>query len=119
MRALAEGVGAWAIPWPCVHEFIGKTTNPRIFKRPSTLAQAFDQLRAWAESTSFQFLGERPAHMEQLYDLMHASRLAGPAVHDARIAAICLQHGVSELWTADRDFSRFPSLKTRNPLVAG
>ncbi len=39
------------------------------------------------------------------------------AVHDARIAAICLAHGVSELWTADRDFSRFPELKARNPLV--
>jgi predicted nucleic acid-binding protein len=38
-------------------------------------------------------------------------------VHDARIVAICLHHGVSELWTADRDFSRFPSLKTRNPLT--
>jgi predicted nucleic acid-binding protein len=39
------------------------------------------------------------------------------AIHDARIAAICLQHGVSELWTADRDFSRFPKVKVRNPLV--
>jgi hypothetical protein len=40
-------------------------------------------------------------------------------VHDARIAALCLQHGVSELLTADRDFSRFPALRTRNPLVWG
>jgi predicted nucleic acid-binding protein len=39
-------------------------------------------------------------------------------VHDARIAALCLQHGVRELWSADRDFNRFPALRTRNPLVA-
>ena len=38
-------------------------------------------------------------------------------VHDARIAALCLSHGVRELWSADRDFSRFPALRTRNPLV--
>jgi predicted nucleic acid-binding protein len=38
-------------------------------------------------------------------------------VHDARIAALCLSHGVCELWSADRDFSRFPALRTRNPLV--
>jgi hypothetical protein len=38
-------------------------------------------------------------------------------VHDARIAACCLRHGVTELWTADRDFSRYPALFTRNPLV--
>ena len=27
------------------------------------------------------------------------------------------QHGVRELWTADRNFSVFPKLKTRNPMV--
>jgi predicted nucleic acid-binding protein len=37
---------------------------------------------------------------------------------DTRIAALCLAHGVRELWTADRDFTRYPSLKIRNPLIA-
>jgi predicted nucleic acid-binding protein len=44
-------------------------------------------------------------------------KATGPKVHDARVAALCLQHGASELWTIDRDFSRFPGLKLRNPLV--
>jgi uncharacterized protein len=30
---------------------------------------------------------------------------------------LCLNHGVSRLWTADRDFSRFPGLATSNPLI--
>jgi predicted nucleic acid-binding protein len=47
-----------------------------------------------------------------------AARVAGPLVHDARVAALCALHGVSELWTADRDFGRFARLTTRNPLVA-
>jgi uncharacterized protein len=46
-----------------------------------------------------------------------AGRVTGAKVRDARIAALCLCHGVSELWSADRDFSRFPELATRNPLV--
>lgn len=41
----------------------------------------------------------------------------GALIHDARIAACCLTGGVGELWTVDRDFSRFPALKTRNPLI--
>jgi predicted nucleic acid-binding protein len=49
--------------------------------------------------------------------LLSVGRVTGAKVHDARIAALCLSHGVSELWSADRDFSRFPDLKTRNPLV--
>jgi uncharacterized protein len=44
--------------------------------------------------------------------------IKGPRIHVARIAALCLHHGVRELWTADRDFSLFPQLTTRNPLVA-
>jgi uncharacterized protein len=47
-----------------------------------------------------------------------SSRVAGPQVHDARIAALCGLHGVEELWTADRDFGCFPALKVHNPLVA-
>ena len=46
-------------------------------------------------------------------------RSAGPAVHDARIAALCLQHGVRELWSADRDFGRYPALRVVNPLLKG
>jgi hypothetical protein len=28
-----------------------------------------------------------------------------------------IDYGVRQFWSADREFSRFPSLKTRNPLV--
>jgi hypothetical protein len=41
----------------------------------------------------------------------------GGAVHDARIAAICIAHGIEELWTSDRDFARFPDLRIRDPLI--
>ena len=38
-------------------------------------------------------------------------------MHDARIAALCLHHGVTLLWSFDRDFSRFPGLKLSNPTL--
>lgn len=63
-------------------------------------------------------LGETDGHWETLQRLVRAGRVTGPLVHDARVAAICLDHAVDELWAADRDFSRFPALRTRNPLVA-
>ena len=49
--------------------------------------------------------------------LMERADLAGGGVHDARIAAICLEHSVDELWTSDRDFARFPDLRIRDPLI--
>lgn len=107
----------WALPWPCLHEFFCAVTHQRIFKPPTPQAQAFEQIDAWLQSPSLVLLTESPAHWPTLKALLQRAKTIGPAVHDARIAALCLQHGVSEFWSADRDFSRFPSLRVVNPLV--
>jgi predicted nucleic acid-binding protein len=79
-------------------------------------AQALDQIDAWIEGGAVQ-IGEASDHLERLRQLVTEGRVVDGMVHDAKIAAICLCHGISELWTVDRDFSRFPALRTRNPLV--
>ena len=116
VRDLAQGTQPWAIPWPCVHEFFSIATHPRVYDPPSTTAQACAQLSAWLESPSLVLLGEGSTHWGTLRALVTDGKVAGPLVHDARIAALCLASGVTELWTLNRDFSRFPALKTRNPL---
>jgi toxin-antitoxin system PIN domain toxin len=116
LAELAEGRAAWAIPWPCVHEFLAIVTHPRIFDPPSPLAKALGQVEAWLESPTLALLGEAEDHWPVLRRLLEAGRVSGPRVHDARIATLCLSHGVRELWSADRDFSRFPDLPVRNPL---
>ncbi|RPJ70922.1 MAG: PIN domain-containing protein [Acidobacteria bacterium] len=117
VKELAEGRAPWAIPWPCIHEFLAIVTHPRIFLPPTPRARAIDQVSAWLESPSLVLLAETADYWELLRSLLEAGRIAGPQVHEARIAALCLHHGVQELWTADRDFSRFPRLTVRNPLV--
>lgn len=117
VRGLAEGRAAWAIPWPCLHEFLAVVTHPRIYTPPTTSAQATGQVDAWMESPALVVLGEPRDHWSILRRLLVAEKVSGPLVHDARVAAICIGHGVRELLTADRDFSRFSSLVTRNPLV--
>jgi uncharacterized protein len=117
VRDLVEGRNAWALPWPCVHEFFAIATHPRIYAPPSTAAQALRQIDAWLGSPSLFLLAEGPDYVEELKRSIVGGHIVGPRVHDARIAALCLQHGVRELLTFDRDFSRFPAVKTRNPLV--
>jgi uncharacterized protein len=118
VRALAEGSAQWAIPWPCVHEFYAVVTNRRIFRKPSPPEQAWRQLDAWFGSPRLRLLAEAHNHAEQLRALTLAAGVIGAQVHDARIAALCLEHGVSELLTLDRDFSRFPQLATRSLISA-
>lgn len=117
LTELAEGRAAWAIPWPCIHEFLAITTHPSIFKPPTPLPLALDQVEAWLESPSLVMLGEDEGYWDTLKAQLTGSRVVGPRVHDARIAALCRRHQVRELWTADRDFSRFPDVPASNPLV--
>jgi toxin-antitoxin system PIN domain toxin len=104
-----------AIPWPCIHEFLAITTHPRIFNPPSTPADAHLAVTQLIHQHNVALIGEPKDHFDLLFDLLK-DKFKGPRVHDARIAAICIGHGVSELWSADRDFERFPALRTFNPL---
>lgn len=117
VAALAEGRVPWAIPWPCLHEFFAIVTHPRIYKPPTPIPLAIDQVEAWLESPSLVLVGETDGYWPSLKALLERGRIEGAQVHDARIAALCLLHGVDELWSVDRDFSRFPELAVRNPLV--
>ena len=119
VRELAEGKAAWALPWPCLHEFLAIVTHPGIYAPPSTLEQACDQVEAWLESPTLVLLGETTEHWAVLRRQLTAGAITGPMVHDARVAAICAAHGIRELLGSDRDFSRFPELRVVNPLVAG
>jgi uncharacterized protein len=119
VRSLAEGTAAWAIPWACLHEFLAIVTHPRIYKPPTPIDHAVAQVDAWLESPSLVVLGEAESHWRTLRESILAGKIGGPPVHDARPAAVCASHGVRTLWTADRDFSRFPALNAVNPLVAG
>ena len=119
VTGLAEGAAQWGIPWPCLHELLAVVTHPRIYSPPTPLEQAIDQVDAWLESPSLALLAEDEGYWTRLRALALAGKILGPKVHDARVAAICLQHGVAELWTIDRDFSRFLGLKVRNPLRPG
>lgn len=116
LRACAEGAEPWAIFTSCAHEFLAVVTNPRIWKTPTPMSAALDELSAWRRSPSLIILSEEAGYWPVLERLLLASKVTGARVHDARIAALAIFHGVDELLTADRDFSRFASLRTRNPL---
>ncbi|MFW6051318.1 MAG: type II toxin-antitoxin system VapC family toxin [Myxococcota bacterium] len=118
LDALGRLAGAtWAIPWPCVHEFMAIATHPRIFDPPSPLKDAIACAEGWLETPSLRLLAETEGYWSTLRELVGSAGVVGPRVHDARIAALCVHHGVDTLWSADRDFSRFPRLNVRNPLV--
>jgi uncharacterized protein len=117
IEELAEGRAPWVIPWPCIHEFLAIVTHPKIFNPPTPLETALDQVEAWRQSPSLFLLSEAEGYWDILRPALQVGRIVGPQIHDARVAALCQVHGIQELWSADRDFGRFPGLTVRNPLV--
>lgn len=114
---LASAGEPWAIPWPSVHEYLTVVTSRRIFIKPSHAEMALAFIQALMDSPTLTLIGETHLHWSELQTLVVGSGVAGARIHEARIAAICLEHGVSELWSADRDYGRFPALMVTNPLV--
>lgn len=112
---LAEGEAPWALPWPCIYEFLRVVTHHRVFQPPTPPAAAIEDLVSLLDSPSLSLLGEGPSHVGHFRHTVLAGEATGNLVHDAHIAALLREHGVREFLTADRDFARFPGLKVRNP----
>jgi uncharacterized protein len=118
LRAMAEGSQPWAVPWPCLYEFFSVVTNTKIWRdSASTPTQAWRQIEAWLGSPSVRLLAETPEFTRVLARFLDRPRVRGGVAHDARVAALCVAHGVEALLTRDRDFSLFGELRTRNPLA--
>ena len=117
MAELIEGTPAWAIPWHCLIEFLGVVTHPALYRPPTALDQALRQIDAWLRSPSLALLTETAGFFATLQAVAGAADVIGPRIHDARIAALCIHHGITTLYSADRDFSRFRGLRTENPLA--
>jgi len=114
IAALASAGSGWAIPWPCIHEFFAVVTNRKLGAPPSRVEAAKNQISEWMRSPTLHLLAETRAHWATLESLIAAGKVTGGLVHDAKIAALCLDHGVSQFVTLDRDFSRFPGLRVRS-----
>ena len=116
ITAAVGGPASVGLPWPVVHEFLAVVTHPRIYREPATPAQALAAVSTLIEA-GVTLLGEGANHFSVLSELLEVGQVSGPRIHDARIAAICLSHGVDVLWSADRDFTWFSQLRVVNPLT--
>lgn len=115
LRSLAEGSRPWALPVFCVGEFLRVATHPRVMSRPSTMAVAWKAIAGLLESPTLRVLTPGSRFLPILSEILEEGGVSGNLVFDAQIAALCLEHGVSRLLTADSDFKRFRQLQIVHP----
>ena len=115
LERLAGGRESWALPWPCVYEFLRVVTNAAAFKTPWPPEQALAEAGKILAAPRLQLLAETSAHPRIMASVVQQAQCRGNLMHDAHIWALCLEHGVAELWSGDHDFHRFQGLRLRNP----
>ena len=85
-------------------------TNPRIYDRPLSVADALDQLDEWIYLSSTAVIAPTGRHRTILRSLIEAAGTAANLTSDAHLAALAIEHGAT-LATFDGDFHRFNELK--------
>ncbi len=116
VNALLEGPEWVVLPWVTLWAFVRIATNPRIFLRPLTAAEAFSIVREWIAMPRIRVLTPGERHVEILERLITEHRAAGSLVSDAVLAALALEYG-AVVASTDQDFSRFTGVKWLNPLA--
>lgn len=105
------------ISWVTILAFLRISTHPRVLQRPLSVAESTTVVSEWLERPMVTVLNPGERHWEILRDLMAKGQAQGPLIMDAHLAALAIEHG-AVVATTDRDFTRFPGLRTLNPLDA-
>jgi hypothetical protein len=116
LEATLSGPELIRFAWLTLWAFLRIGTNPRVFERPLSTAEAEAVVSSWLAQPTAGILEPGERHWDILRGLVRGGQSAGPLVMDAVIAAIAIEHGAT-LCTTDRDFSRFPGLRWANPLA--
>lgn len=95
--------------------FVRITTNARAFLRPLSTPEAIGIVNLWLNHPQTGLAHPTERHWLLLDELVRSGQARGPMVMDAHLAALTLEYGAT-LYTADRDFARFPGLRFVNPL---
>ena len=91
-------------------------TNPRVFRTPSTLDEAFGFCDDLLGQPHCEVVEPGDRHWGIFRQLCSETQTRGSRITDAWFAALAIEWGC-EWITLDRDYARFPELKWRAPVA--
>jgi len=103
------------LSWSVLLAFLRITTSRRILREPLSMAEAASAVSQWLERPNVRVLEPGESHWEILRSLLVEAQVLAGDVMDAHLAALTIEHGAT-VCTRDRDFTRFPGLRTLDPL---
>ena len=111
-----DGIARVGLPWESLSAYLRLVTNPRVFPRPLSTADAMGQVRDWLSRPAAWVPAPTERHADLLGELLAVDGIRADLVPDAHLAAIALGHGLTVM-SNDGDFARFPGVRWENPLA--
>jgi len=112
-----EGTKEVYLCWAVFYEFLRVTTHPKVFPKPLTWQEALGFVAGILKSPNVKILYEGEGHCEVLQDVLRLLRIPqGNLMHDAHIAALLKENGLSKIYTCDTDLRLFPFLEVVDPI---
>ena len=118
VEAVFSGEVPVRLPWQTVGAFLRIVTNPALRGERFAPQEAVAIVDSWLAQPNVRMLGPGEGHWPVLRQTIMEGQVRGPLITDAHLAALTIECG-GTLYTTDRDFSRFPGLRWKNPLLVG
>ncbi len=101
--------------WPVILGYIRIATHPSILQSPLTPAAASADIDDLIGRPQIVVAGEGERFWGAFDRVTATVSPRGDLVPDAHLVALMHEHGVSTIWTNDRDFRKFDGIRVRNP----
>lgn len=116
LNLVMSGTETVGLPWTVLLAFLRLTTRQGIFPRPLPLTDAFTVVDYWLAQPVVIVAEPTKKHFHHLKNLLIGLGTGGNLTSDAHLAVLAMEHS-AELCSTDSDFSRFPGVRWRNPLL--
>lgn len=104
------------LPLVTILGFIRIGTDARVFSKPFDPSVALSIVESWISRPNVRIVEPSVDHWTLLRDVTLAGQARGATITDAHLATLAMEYG-AVLYTTDRGFTRFPGLRTKNPLA--
>lgn len=122
-KALVErflaGPGLVYLLWPVAFGYLRIVTHPCLLDAPLAPAVAADNIKQLVDQPHVRLVGEGDGFWAAYRRVAAGVKPKGNLVPDAHLVALMHQHGISTIWTHDRDFRKFEGITVRDPFDGG
>ena len=115
VRHLAAGPDLVVLLWPTVMGYLRIATHRSVFSQPLAHADAVANIDALVARSHVRVVGEAERFWDSYRRLALDVPPRGNGVPDAHLVALMVEHGISVIWSRDRDFRKYPGITARDP----